>query len=195
MGYEIDDELASHVAKIAASQVAFCYGDAVVKSTSSAADESQLAQTIPQCDPARAARSEEVQLGKERFLVSSLDLAPESPNPVRLTVLKSYDQATAFLDHLNRLLAGLGLAAVLLGSGLVFLSLTPSLVHSVAWLPACALWVAGLWLSPDPHGGDEVAEVTGAFSRMRDSLLKTQQELLDAERLATIGRMASFRLA
>jgi signal transduction histidine kinase len=43
----------------------------------------------------------------------------------------------------------------------------------------------------DPHGGDEVAEVTAAFNRMRTSLLKTQQQLLDAERLATIGRMAS----
>jgi signal transduction histidine kinase len=43
----------------------------------------------------------------------------------------------------------------------------------------------------DARGGDEVAEVTGAFNRMRDSLLKTQQELIDAERLATIGRMAS----
>jgi signal transduction histidine kinase len=43
----------------------------------------------------------------------------------------------------------------------------------------------------DSRGGDEVAEVTGAFNRMRNSLLKTQQELLEAERLATIGRMAS----
>ena len=42
-----------------------------------------------------------------------------------------------------------------------------------------------------PTEGDEIAEVTGAFNRMRDSLLKTQQELLEAERLATIGRMAS----
>jgi signal transduction histidine kinase len=43
----------------------------------------------------------------------------------------------------------------------------------------------------DPHGGDEVAELTGAFDRMRHSLLKSQQDLIDAERLATIGRMAS----
>ena len=43
----------------------------------------------------------------------------------------------------------------------------------------------------DARGGDEVAEVTRAFNRMRDSLRKTQQELLEAERLATIGRMAS----
>ena len=40
-------------------------------------------------------------------------------------------------------------------------------------------------------GGDEVAEVTGTFDRMRKNLQKTQRELLDAERLATIGRMAS----
>jgi signal transduction histidine kinase len=33
--------------------------------------------------------------------------------------------------------------------------------------------------------------VTGAFDRMRTSLQTTQRELLDAERLATIGRMAS----
>src|SRR5205823_13856750 len=43
----------------------------------------------------------------------------------------------------------------------------------------------------DVHGGDEVAELTGAFDRMRNSLRTTQQELLEAERLATIGRMAS----
>ncbi len=41
------------------------------------------------------------------------------------------------------------------------------------------------------HGGDEVAEVTGTFDRMRTNLQRTQRELLDAERLATIGRMAS----
>ena len=43
----------------------------------------------------------------------------------------------------------------------------------------------------DARGGDEAAEVTRAFNRMRSSLRKTQQELLEAERLATIGRMAS----
>ena len=41
------------------------------------------------------------------------------------------------------------------------------------------------------RGGDEVAEVTGTFDRMRKNLQKTHRELLDAERLATIGRMAS----
>ena len=43
----------------------------------------------------------------------------------------------------------------------------------------------------EARGGDEVAEVTETFAKMRTSLQKTQRELLDAERLATIGRMAS----
>jgi signal transduction histidine kinase len=43
----------------------------------------------------------------------------------------------------------------------------------------------------DEHGSDEAAELTRAFNRTRASLRKTQQELLESERLATIGRMAS----
>jgi signal transduction histidine kinase len=40
-------------------------------------------------------------------------------------------------------------------------------------------------------GGDEVAEVSRAFDGMRASLRAAQRQLIDAERLATIGRMAS----
>jgi signal transduction histidine kinase len=133
-----------------------------------------------------------VQLGDERFLATSLELAAEKTPSVRLTVLKSYDQATAFLDSLNRLLLALGLAAVLGGRALVFFishTFTRPLGSLVAGVRA--LEKGDFTYALDAHGGDEVAEVTGAFDRMRNSLLKTQQELLDAERLATIGRMAS----
>ena len=111
---------------------------------------------------------------------------------VRLSVLKSYDQATAFLDSLNRLLLALGLAAVLVGSALVFFishTFTRPLGNLVEGVRA--LEKGDFTYALDAHGGDEAAEVTGAFNRMRSSLRKTQQELLEAERLATIGRMAS----
>ncbi len=124
--------------------------------------------------------------------MTSLELAgPKNPS-VRLSVLKSYDQATAFLDGLNRLLLALGLAAVVVGSALVFLishTFTRPLANLVAGVRA--LGKGDFTYALDAHGGDEVAEVTGAFNRMRASLRKTQQELLEAERLATIGRMAS----
>jgi len=109
-----------------------------------------------------------------------------------LTVLGSYDQASKFLDKLNRLLLLLGLAAVLVGSALVFVishTFTRPLASLVDGVRALE---HGDFHHPlDPRGGDEVAELTSAFDRMRSSLLKTQQALLESEQLATIGRMAS----
>ncbi len=53
-------------------------------------------------------------------------------------------------------------------------------------------WSTETFIIPSiPRGSDEVAELTSAFDRMRASLLKTQQALLESEQLATIGRMAS----
>jgi len=190
IGYEIDDNVASQISRIAASQVAFCYGDAIVRSTLDPVHEADLARH-PVSGPG-ATESQEVQLGDERYLGTSLELAPGKTPSVRLTVLKSYDQATAFLDSLNRLLLALGLAAVMGGSALVFFishTFTRPLGNLVAGVRA--LEKGDFHYALDARGGDEVAEVTGAFNRMRANLLRTQQELLEAERLATIGRMAS----
>src|SRR5271166_4845671 len=117
IGYEIGDSVTAQVSRIAASQVAFYYGDTIVRSTLDPTHEAELAlQPILRSgttDP------QDVRLGDEHFLGTSLELAPGTKPSVGLTVLKSYDQATAFLDGLNRLLLALGLAAVAGGSGLV----------------------------------------------------------------------------
>ena len=192
IGFEIDDSVASQVSRIAASQVAFAYGDTIVRSTLTPSEEAALTRWKVPRSVTGAAEPEEVHLGDERFLGTTLELASEKAPSVRLTVLKSYDQATTFLDSLNRLLLALGLAAVVGGSALVFLishTFTRPLGNLVAGVRALE---KGDYSYPlDARGGDEVAEVTGAFDRMRTSLLQTQQELLEAERLATIGRMAS----
>jgi len=192
IGYEIDERLTSQVGRIAASQVAFYYGDAVVKTTLSPMQESELGRQRVLHAASGVSEPEEIQLGDERFLITSLELAGARNPSVRLSVLKSYDQATAFLDSLNRLLLALGLAAVLGGSALVFFishTFTRPLGNLVEGVRA--LEKGDFTYALDARGGDEVAEVTGAFNRMRASLQKTQQELLEAERLATIGRMAS----
>jgi signal transduction histidine kinase len=191
IGYEIDDSVASQVSRIAASRVAFWYGDTIVRSTLDPAHEADLARHPLRSTPG-VVDPEQVQLGDERFLGTSLELGSGKAPSVRLTVLKSYDQATAFLDSLNRLLLALGLAAVVGGSALVFFishTFTRPLGNLVEGVRA--LEKGDFHYALDARGGDEVAEVTGAFNRMRASLLRTQQELLDAERLATIGRMAS----
>ena len=192
VGYEIDDGVASQVSRIAASQVAFYYGDSIVRTTLPAFQQGELMRQHSVRTTAELSDPQEVQLGDERFLGTSLELATSKAPSVRLTVLKSYDQATAFLDSLNRLLLALGLAAVLGGSALVFVishTFTRPLGSLVAGVRA--LEVGDFRYSLDARGSDEVAEVTRAFKRMRDSLLKTQQEWLETERRATIGRMAS----
>ena len=192
IGHEIDDSVAAQVSRIAASQVAFYYGDTIVRSTLTPSHEAELGRRGIPGSTTGTAEPESVQLGDERFLGTSLELAGGKKPSVRLTVLKSYDQAAAFIDNLNRLLLLLGLTAVAGGSALVFLishTFTRPLGNLVSGVRA--LEKGDFSYALDARGGDEVAEVTGAFNRMRSSLLKTQQQLLEAERLATIGRMAS----
>jgi signal transduction histidine kinase len=192
MGYEIDDRVAGEVSQIASSQVAFRYGKSLVVSTLLPNQQVQLAGHRDEGVQAAALGPEDFHLGEERFLGASVELAPSVNPKVSLTVLKSYDQATVFLENLNRLLLGVGLVAVLAGSGLVFLishAFTRPLSSLVAGVQALE---KGDFSYPlGRHGNDEVAELTTAFDTMRNNLQKSQRDLLHAERLATIGRMAS----
>ena len=192
LGYEIDDRVARDLSRVAASEVAFRYGEVIVRSTLKPAQESELLRVAPRTIAGGPPQEDQIWLGGERFLATSVDLPTPGSPALNLWVLKSFDQATAFLSSLNELLLALGLAAVLAGSLLVFLishTFTRPLENLVAGVRALE---QGDYTYPlQAHGGDEVAEVTGTFDRMRKNLQKTQRELLDAERLATIGRMAS----
>jgi signal transduction histidine kinase len=191
IGYEIDHRLAAEVSKVAGSQVAFSYGNEVVATT--------LPQDLAQGGNIQSLIAGSVQeephdvfVGSERFLATSLELSGSPAAPVRLSVLGSYDQTKRFLDELNRYLILLGVAAVVIGSGLVFFlshTFTRPLASLVAGVRALE---EGDFHHPlDSRGSDEVAELTRAFDRMRASLLKSQRDLLESEQLATIGRMAS----
>ena len=191
IGYEINDRLAAEVSKVAGSQVAFSCGDEVIATTlPSAQVQGGDLRAFITGSPQESLR--DVEIGKERFLATSLDLSRSNTTPVRLNVLESYDQATKFLDQLNRYLLLLGLAAILVGSGLVFFvshTFTKPLGNLVVGVRALE---GGDFHHPlDSRGRDEAAELTRAFDRMRKSLLKSQRDLLESEQLATIGRMAS----
>jgi signal transduction histidine kinase len=192
LGYEIDDRVARDLSRVAASEVAFRYGDSIVRSTLKPAQESELLRVEPRTAAGGPPQGDQIRLGEERFLATSVDLPGPGTRALNLWVLKSFDQATAFLSRLNELLLALGLTAVLAGSLLVFLishTFTRPLENLVAGVRALE---QGDYAYPlQVRGEDEVAEVTGTFDRMRKNLQKTHRELLDAERLATIGRMAS----
>jgi len=190
LGYEMTAATAREVSQISASQVAIVCGQTVAVSTLDPGQVQQLAAQLPSHPPPQAPT--DWRLGQESFVASSLRLDPGESPAVIMVVLKSYDQATAFLNHLSRLLMAVGLGALFVGSLLVYFTastFTRPLEDLVEGVRALG---KGEFRHPLKIGGDaEVAELTDAFVRMREGLLEAQQRLLHAERLATIGRMAS----
>jgi len=203
LGAEINEQVADDVRQVASSQVAFRYGPTVVVSTLAGAQKEELSKlpsearlSAPAAGVAPSARGAaapvDVVLGQERFLAMSTDLPPSSALTASLVVLRSYDQATLFLRSLNRWLFVLGLTAIVAGSLLVFLisdTFTRPLAHLVGGVHA--LEQGNFDYPLEAQGHDEVADLTQSFIVMRHTLRRAQQELLRAERLATIGLMAS----
>lgn len=190
VGYEINDQVANDVSRIAASEVAIlCQGKLVASTLNQDQAKEFAVEAWPQSGPDSHT---DLKLGDETFVASSIILNPGEAPAVTMVVMKSYDQASAFLNELRRLLIGVGVGAVLLGSILVYVTARTftrpleKLVEGVR-----ALGKGDFAFPVQAQGAGEVAELTNAFTRMRDSLRDAQQRLLDAERLATIGRMAS----
>lgn len=192
VGYEVSDQVAADISRVASSQVAFRYGSRIVVSTLKPAQREALARQVSGQAAGAGDPPADIELGGERFLMTTTSLPPGGSPGVELIVLKSYDQATAFLQSLNRWLLVLGLTAILAGSLLVFLisdTFTRPLANLVGGVQALE---RGDFEYPlEARGNDEVSALTKSFDRMRHTLQSAQHELLQAERLATIGRMAS----
>jgi signal transduction histidine kinase len=192
VGRELDASGASDLGRISASQLIFRYGNDFVMSTFSLAKEleGQLRDR-----PSK----EEIQIGNERFFASSLALDSGAQPALNLIVLKSYDEATASLKRLNRLLLGLGLAAVLGGGVLVFV-ISDRSTRPLAYLAegVRALEQGDFVYPLESHGGDEVAQVTRAFEDMRKTLQRNdvqrqqhevQRQQLEGQRQQLEGQL------
>jgi len=192
VGHEINEQAANEVSHIAGSQVTFLCGGSLVAST---IDRSRLPDFVSKFRTSPSQQDLAVQdfrLGGERYLASTVELAPSATPGVQLNVLKSYDQAAARFRNLYRTIVALGIAACLVLGVLAFIAFrryTRPLERLVAGVRALG---HGDFAYPlDLRGRDEVAEVTESFVRMRDDLQQMQKQRLETERLATIGRMAS----
>jgi signal transduction histidine kinase/CheY-like chemotaxis protein len=192
VGRGIDDHVAREFGNIVSSEIVFRSGNEMVAS-SLARDTGSAIISV-----AQPRASGELQIGKERYLVSTVSLSSGDESPVTLSVLKSLDKATSFLSRLNRILLGLGLLSVLAGGALVFVlshTFTKPLSNLVAGVRALE---QGDFNYPlQANGSDEVGEVTSAFDRMRTTLQKTQEEqkqledrLRQAHKMEAVGRLA-----
>ena len=200
LGHEIDSAAAQDLSHIVSSEVAFLTSSSVVASTLLPAQQAELINQLWRASAHAAGGDEleEVQLGNERYLVETVTLTPGGTASISLSVLKSFDKAASFVNQLNHMLLGLGLVSVLAGGGLVFFisdTFTRPLANLVAGVRALE---QGDYRFPlDSRGKDEVAQVTGAFDRMRESLLKTMSEqkqleerLRQAHKMEAVGRLA-----
>ena len=198
LGDEIEERDAKDFSNIASSEVSFNFGDTPVASTLSAAQQGELATRLREHGKYFTDEVQEIQIGSERYLATTVGLSSDNGPSVSLTVLKSLDKATLFLSELNHVLIGLGLLSVLAGSGLVFLishTFTRPLSSLVSGVRA--LEKGDYNYALESSGGDEVTEVTDAFLRMRASLQSTQNEqkqleerLRQAHKMEAVGRLA-----
>ncbi len=141
-----------------------------------------------------ATRSRPVELSfrGDRYLTTATDLSEGAAVPLRLVVLKSFDQANRATREINRLVGLVGVLALLAG-GAMMLALSEFVTRPLETLAA---GVRAFGFGDSSHrlpsrGTREVSELSGAFERMRRETLDTNRALLESERLATIGRMAS----
>lgn len=182
LGYEIDDQVAAEIGKIAASQVVFEYDGEIIASSFPHHDGNL---TLPQT------HQSDIVIEGTHFLSSAVDLGTP-PTPVRLVVFKSLDQATQFIHVINRILLFIGLAAIVTGTILI-VTITHRFTKPLDSLLAgvLALQHQEFDYPLDSSRIDEFSTLMRAFEQMRSGLLKAQEKLVDSARLATIGRMAS----
>jgi signal transduction histidine kinase/CheY-like chemotaxis protein len=192
-GHEIDQNAAQQFGGVIGNEVVFRTGGYVISSKFTSEAQAQLLSRLGAHDDPF-----EIQLGHERFLAATERLYSSPGFDVSLTVLRSFDQATAFLSSLNRVLVALGLIAILSGALFGFLisdSISKPLGKLVQGVQAIE---RGDFECPVPSAGkDEVGVVASAFERMRQSLRQGQEEqklleqrLRQAHKMEAVGRLA-----
>ena len=131
-------------------------------------------------------------IGKERYLTTTKDLTEGAGQPLRLVVMKSFAAADRAEREINWLVFWVSLLAMAAGS--VLMLLLARMVTQPLELLASGVRAFGEGDREHslPAGGtQEVRYLSQVFAMMRDEIQKTNRALLEAERLATIGRMAS----
>lgn len=191
VGYELDETMAREVQQTADAQIVFMDESKIVATTL----QSKFAAAVIPLSRSTLAFDHPVlwRLDGERFLVQAmaLDGQQHASSPM-LLVLKSYDKAAHALHTLNLGIAIIALLGLLTGA---FLAIS---IAETITIPIESLLVGTRTLGGGDFnyqwreaGAREVRELSRAFREMQMKVQRSQQDLLRAERMATIGNMAS----
>jgi signal transduction histidine kinase len=133
-----------------------------------------------------------VRLGNAKFLAATEHLSNTATSPLHLVVLKSFEPADRSISHIDRMVFIAGFLALLSGTGLM-IALSRLVTRPLEELSRSvrAFGVGDVEHRIPRHGTQEVRQLSTAFAGMRNEIQQANRALLESERLATIGRMAS----
>lgn len=134
----------------------------------------------------------QITLGTSRFLAATENLSATATSPLQLVLLKSFEPAERRIGRIDRMVLSTGLLALLSGT-LLMIALARLLTRPLEELSNSVRAFGmgdGKYRVP-AHGTQEVRQLSEAFAGMRCEIQQKNQALLESERLATIGRMAS----
>jgi signal transduction histidine kinase len=173
------------------AEATFLSGNEVVASTLSASDQASLSAE-PMLLPGAQRESSTVMLGKTRFLADVEDLSAAATSPLRLVVLKSFEPAERSIRRIDRVVLSAGLLALLSGTALM-IALSRLVTRPLEELSrsVVAFGVGDGEFEIPRYGTQEVRQLSTAFAGMREEIQQKNRALIESERLATIGRMAS----
>ncbi len=191
LGYAIDAKVARQIGDVAAADVAFLVDGQVSVAT---LPPNRLADLRGWILPlsGTAAEPSIIKLRGEAYIAEAAPIEVAGLAHVQLVVLKSYYRASMYLRRVNQWIVSLAVCVLIIGV-LLAVSISRTVTRPLEALVAGtrALGQGNFNYRLKPEGAVEVRELGGAFDRMRGELQRTQQKLLESDRLATIGRMAS----
>lgn len=188
-GYAIDQQFLLQIGRGAGSEAAFVIHDGIAVTTLPQEQKRALQQSISSL---KSSNEVILQAGQERFLAISRDLTAAAGFPLRLVIMQSFDATDRAEQEINKLVFLSSLLAMFAGAVLMILlarMVTRPLEDLASGVRAFGEGNPGYSLPED--GPQEVRYLSQVFAQMRDEIQKTNRALLESERLATIGRMAS----
>jgi signal transduction histidine kinase len=172
-------------------EATFLSGGQIVASTlDPSVREGLVTQPLPPSGTAHAPST--VILGSARYLVATEDLTAASTSPLQLVVLKSLEPAERSIARIDRIVLSAGLLALLSGAALmVILSRLVTRPLEELSNSVRAFGMGDSAYRVPRYGTQEVRQLSKAFASMRRRIQEANRALLESERLATIGSMAS----
>jgi len=179
------------ISKPTGVEATFLSGGKIVASTLAPSDQSGLAAN-PSLLSGTAKMPTAVQLGDSQFLAATEDLSSSASSPLQLVVLKSLEPAKRSIDEMDRMVLSAGLLALICGTVLM-ITLSRLVTRPLEELSkgVRAFGMGDITYRIPRHGTREMMELSDAFARMRNEIQQANLALIESERLATIGRMAS----